>query len=109
MSIFAPRLRASTTRRSELAWVGPVFVPVSRRDFLFSARPAAELCSVLDRPTVRPPDVGSPAARFGFQPAQRAPLTIVDNQPVHRLRPFPSFRNDRGRRAARKPLHMVRL
>jgi len=40
MSIFAPRLRASTIRRSELAQVGPVFVLVFAGGFSVLGRPA---------------------------------------------------------------------
>src|SRR6202011_5516393 len=105
MSIFAPRLRASTIRRWELAPVGPVSVPVLRRDFRSLARPAAELCPVLGRLAVRPAVAASLAGHFAFPLSQRALSTTFDSRLVHRPRPFPSFRNDRGHRADHKPLH----
>src|SRR5438445_13195029 len=100
MSIFAPRSCASTTRRLALVRIGPVL----RRDFLFSARPAAELCPGLGRLAVRPAGAPLAAAPFASQPVQRALLTSFDIRPVPRPRPFPSLRNGPDRIADRKPL-----
>src|SRR5438067_1159702 len=99
MSIFAPRLRTSTIRRSELAKVGPVSVPVLRRDFRFLARPATELCPGLGRLAARPAVAALLAARFASRLIQHVPSATSGNQRVHRRRPFPSFRNGRVRRA----------
>src|SRR5207244_11260690 len=100
MSIFAPRSCASTARRLALVRIGPVL----RRDFLFSARPAAELCPGLGRLAVRPAVAALAAAHFASQPVQRALSTDVDIRPVHRPRPFPSFRNGPDPSADPKPL-----
>src|SRR2546423_119408 len=102
-------LCASITRRSELARVGPVFGPVLRRDFLFLAPPAAGPCPVSGPLVVRRPAAVWPAGRFEFRPIQRALLTTFDIRLVRRPPPFPSFHNDRGRRADHKPLHTVRF
>src|SRR5947199_10685483 len=107
MSIFAPRLRASTIRRSELARVGPVSVPVWRRDFLFSARPEVELSLVSGRPAVRLPAVASMAARSVSRPIPRVLSTSFANQPLLRPQPFPSLLQTRGPIAEHTQLHNI--